>query len=219
VDVKSKLEEVRTRIERAGGDPSAVEVVAVTKGFDAEACRAAIDAGVCDLGESYAQEAIAKITDVGKKVGARWHFIGRVQTNKVRVLGPLVSLWQSVDRDTLLDELGRRSPGARILIQVNISDEPQKGGCAPGDVGRLVSSAEGAGLDVAGLMGIGPDGDPQSARPAFRLLRSLADDMGLAVRSMGMSADLEVAVEEGSTMVRVGTGLFGPRRSTDLPRD
>lgn len=218
MDVTAKVAEVRARIARAGGDPDRVTLLAVTKGFGADACRAALDAGVVDLGESYAQDAVAKIADVDDD-RARWHFIGRLQTNKVRALAASISLWQSVDREALVDEIGRRAPGARVLIQVNISDEPQKGGCRPDAVGALVARAAGAGLTVAGLMGVGPVGPPTAARPAFRLLASLADDLGLAERSMGMTGDLEVAIEEGSTMVRVGSGLFGPRRLRDLPRD
>lgn len=218
MDVIAKVAEVRARIASAGGDPDRVTLVAVTKGFGADACRAALDAGVVDLGESYAQDAVAKIAEVDDD-RARWHFIGRLQTNKVRSLAGVISLWQSVDRDALVDEIARRAPGARILIQVNISDEAQKGGCRPDGAGALVARAAGAGLTAAGLMGVGPVGPPGAARPAFRLLASLADDLGLAERSMGMTGDLEVAIEEGSTMVRVGSGLFGPRRSRDLPRD
>jgi pyridoxal phosphate enzyme (YggS family) len=214
--VADRLVGIRDRIERAGGDPDAVTIVAVTKTFGAEACREAIAAGLVDLGENRAQELLAKAPEVD---GARWHFIGRLQTNKVRALAEHVALWESVDRPAAVAEIARRAPGARVLVQVNISAEPQKGGCEPAATAPLVRGARDAGLDVLGLMGIGPEGDPEGARPSFRLLSSLADELGLAVRSMGMTGDLEVAVQEGSTMIRVGSGLFGPRRAANLPPD
>lgn len=213
--VAPHLAAVRRRIERAGGDVAAITVVGA-KPPSVDACREAIAAGVVDLGENRAQELLAKAADVD---GAHWHFIGRLQTNKVRSLAPLVGLWESVDRAELVDELGRRAPGARVLVQVNISAEPQKGGCEPVGAAALVDRARGAGLQVLGLMGIGPEGDPERARSGFRLLAGLADDLDLPVRSMGMTSDLEVAVEEGSTMVRIGTALFGPRPSRHLRSD
>jgi PLP dependent protein len=216
VAVADNLRDVRARIERAGGDPDAITIVAVTKTFGAAECREAIAAGLADLGENRAQELLAKAPDV---TGARWHFIGRLQTNKVRALAPHVALWESVDRDGAIAAVAQRAPGAEVLVQVNISAEQQKGGCAPADTVRLVGDATSMGLQVLGLMGVGPLGDPEAARPGFRLLRSLADDLALPVRSMGMSADLEVAVAEGSTMVRVGSALFGPRRRPISPRD
>lgn len=204
-DVASRLAEVRERIRAAGGDLDRVRIVAVTKTFGADAARAAVAAGVADCGESRAQELLAKAPEVE---GARWHFVGRLQTNKVRQLAGVVSLWQSLDRPDVVDEVARRAPGARVLIQVNVSAEPQKGGCEPADTRLLVERARDAGLEVAGLMCV-PAAD--APRDGFRRLRSLADDLGLEERSMGMTGDLEVAVEEGSTMVRVGNALFGPR--------
>lgn len=193
------MAEVRRRI----GDDG-VRLVAVTKGFDADAVVAAVAAGVLDIGESYAQELRAKAA----VPGATWHFVGRLQTNKVRQLAGVVDLWQSVDRAELGEEIARRVPGAAVLVQVNVSGEPQKGGCEPAEAPALVGRLGRAGLDVRGLMTVGHPGDPQ---PGFRLLASLADDLGLPERSMGMSGDLEIAVEAGSTMVRVGRALFGDR--------
>ena len=213
--VDERLRDVRARVERAGGDPDAITIVGA-KPPSADACREAIAAGIVDLGENRAQELLAKAEEVD---GARWHFIGRLQTNKIRGLAPHVALWESIDRPEVVDELARRSPGAEVLVQVNISAEPQKGGCAPEAAAALVDEAAGAGLAVRGLMGIGPDGDPEGARPGFALLARLADELGLEVRSMGMSNDLEVAVQEGSTMIRVGTDLFGPRPSRHLRPD
>lgn len=198
---------VRARIADAGGE-GRVTLVAVTKGFGPEAVAAAVAAGVDDVGESYAQELVAKAAEVSPP---RWHFVGRLQANKVRALAATVGLWQSVDRPRLVDELARRVPGARVLVQVDVTGEPAKGGCPPAEVPALVERAADAGLVPTGLMAVGPLGPPEAARPGFRALAALADRLGLAERSMGMSADLEVAVQEGATMVRVGTALFGPR--------
>jgi pyridoxal phosphate enzyme (YggS family) len=211
-DVAHNVERVRDRIDRAGG-AHRVRLIAVTKGFGVDAVRAALAAGISDIGESYMQELEEKVALLGTDVVAppRWHVIGRLQRNKVRRITADVHLWHTVDRDELADEIARRRPGSAVLIQVNVSDEPQKGGCAPHEAPALVAHARGVGLDVRGLMTIGRAGAPETARPGFRLLSSLADDLGLAERSMGMSDDLDVAVEEGSTMVRVGRGLFGAR--------
>lgn len=217
MDLSAALATVRDRIARAGGDPAAITIVAA-KPPSVTACVAALDAGIVDLGENRAQELLAKAPELADR-SPRWHFIGRLQTNKVRQLAPHVSLWESVDRAELVDALAQRAPGADVLVQVNISGEAQKGGCEPDAAGALVRSATGAGLRVLGVMGIGPLGPPEAARSGFRLLRGLADDLALPVRSMGMSSDLEVAVQEGATMVRIGTDLFGPRRAPDLPRD
>jgi hypothetical protein len=207
--VRAGLARVRSRIEAAGGDPDAVVVVAVTKGFDATAVAAAVDAGLHDLGENYAQELVAKAE--GAPPSVRWHAIGRLQRNKVRLLAPHVTLWQSVDRAELGAEIARRAPGATVLAQVNVSGEAAKGGCEPDATAGLVRDLAADGLQVAGLMAIGAAGSPEAARPGFARLRDLADGLSLPVRSMGMSGDLEAAVAEGATMVRVGTALFGPR--------
>ncbi len=137
--------------------------------------------------------------------------IGGVQRNKVRRLAGIVSLWQTVDRADLVDELVRRAPGARILVQVDPAGTPGKGGCPPAEVEGLVARAGDGGLDVAGLMTVGVIGDAEATSAAFRVVTRLADDLGLAERSMGMSGDLESAVEHGSTMVRIGRALFGDR--------
>jgi uncharacterized pyridoxal phosphate-containing UPF0001 family protein len=143
----------------------------------------------------------------------RWHFLGHVQRNKVRDLADVVGLWQGVDRAAAGAEIAKRAPGAAVLVQVNVSGESAKNGCAPVDTDGLVDALREQGLDVRGLMAVGPDGPPQAAAPGFRLLAAIADRLGLAERSMGMSDDVEVAVEEGSTMLRVGRALFGPRSS------
>ncbi len=207
------LSGVRRRITAAGADPSRVTVVAVTKGFGVEAVEAALAAGLADVGESYAQELVAKSASLDQ-APVRWHFVGRLQSNKVKALAGVVDRWQSVDRPQLVPELERRAPGARVLVQVNVSGEPHKGGCPPAETSVLVSQLVRSGLRVDGLMAVGASGPPEDARPGFRLLSRLADALELPERSMGMSGDLEVALEEGATMVRVGRALFGPRPAT-----
>jgi len=206
--VVERLEQVRGRIAAAGGDPDAITLVAMTKGFGPDAVRAALAAGLDRIGENRAQELRAKAAEID---GAQWHFLGRIQRNKVRGLAPLIVLWQSVDRAEVGEEIARRAPGASVLVQVNVSGEPQKGGCAPADTPGLVDRLRTLGLDVQGLMAIGPTGPPEAAREPFRALAAQARTLDLDHLSMGMTEDLEVAVQEGATMIRVGRGLFGPR--------
>lgn len=208
------LAHVRERIVAAGGDLAVVRIVAVTKGFGPEAMAAALANGAADVGENYAQEAAAKVTAMGEAAASlRVHFIGQLQSNKVKLLAPHVALWQTIDRPSIAQAVARHAPGAEVLVQVNVSDEAQKGGCAPAEAEALVAAATAAGLTVRGLMTVGRTGPPEAARPGFALLRSLCDRMGLAVCSMGMTDDLHVAVAEGATMVRVGSALFGMRPS------
>lgn len=214
VAVAARVAVVRERIAAAGGDPGAITLVAVTKGFGRDVVDAAVAAGLTDLGESYAQELVAKLdaAPVAAPHGdVRWHWVGRLQRNKVRAVAGVVDLWHSVDRAELGAEIAKRAPGAAVLAQVNTSGEEQKGGCAPGDVPALVADLRAEGLVVRGLMTVAAAGGPDVARPCFRRLRTLADDLGLAERSMGMSDDLETAVSEGATVVRIGSALFGAR--------
>jgi PLP dependent protein len=188
-----------------------VRVVAVTKGFGDWAIEAAVSAGCPVIGENYAQELVAK-REVIERLAPEVHFIGRLQTNKVKLVADLVDVWASLDRTALVDEVAKRAPRARVLVQVDTTGDPAKGGCAVVDVAALVARARDAGLVVDGLMTVGPTGEPaESARMGFRQVRNLVDDLGLEVCSMGMSGDLAVAVQEGSTEVRIGTALFGPR--------
>ena len=208
-DVAARLEVVRRRIRTAGSDPNALTLVAVSKGQPVVALQAARAAGLDDLGESYAQELDDKVDEVGADV--RWHFIGNLQRNKVRLIAPFVHLWQSVDRLSLAGEIARRAPGAQILVQVNLTGAEQQGGCPPERTLAVVEGCRDLGLDVRGLMGIGPRGSDDEIRRAFARLRAEVDRLGLAECSMGMSGDLEAAVAEGATILRVGSALFGPR--------
>ncbi|QXC62265.1 YggS family pyridoxal phosphate-dependent enzyme [Aquihabitans sp. G128] len=211
--IRARVEQLWARVADAGGDPGGVRLLAVTKGFGPDLAVAAAAAGLVDLGENYAQELAAKAPVVAEAgfEAVRWHAIGRLQRNKVRSLAGVVALWQSVDRLDLGAEIAKRAPGAAVLVQVNVSDEPQKGGCAPGEAPELVARLGDLGLDVQGLMTVGRTGPAEAARAGFAELRSLADRLDLPVRSMGMSGDLEAAVAEGATMIRVGSALFGPR--------
>lgn len=219
--VAERAAAVRRRIDALAGDRQ-VTLVAVTKGFGVDAVEAALDAGLVDVGENYAQELSAKADELLARAAgrgeaghradlARWHMIGRLQRNKVKLLAGRVALWQTVDRLDLAGEIAKRDPGARVLVQLNLSGEEQKGGCPVGDAVALVTASRDLDLDVVGLMGVAPAGPPEHARPGFRRLVALADELDLPVRSIGMTADLDVAVEEGSTMVRVGTAIFGAR--------
>ena len=217
--VAEKLEDVRRRIHRAGVDPGGVRIVAVTKGFGPEACRAALAAGLVDLGENYAAELLAKADVLGPGSGARWHAIGGLQRNKVAQLSGRVALWQTLDRLPLAAELARRAPGAEVLVQVNLAADPGRPGCRFDDVPALLDGATGLGLSVRGVMGVAPLGPAEDvARAAFRRLAGLAARLGLPEVSMGMSADFEIAVQEGATMLRLGTALFGSRPPRPVPR-
>ena len=224
-EVAARLTVVRARIAAVGVDPATVEVLAVTKGHPLEVVALARAAGLFDLGENYAQELVAKATATaaaatatalsvpGEAVASlRWHFIGRLQTNKVGQLAPFVTLWQTVDRAEVVAQLVRRAPGARVLIQVNATGEAHKAGCQPSDTAKLVDQARAGGLIVEGLMTLGPTDPQRNPETGFALVRGLVDALGLARCSMGMSDDLEAALRAGSTMVRIGTALFGPRR-------
>jgi pyridoxal phosphate enzyme (YggS family) len=215
-DIADRLADIRARIASAG-DPSRVQLVAVSKGHGVAAISAALDAGVVDIGESYAQELEAKAAALeDDDRWPHWHFIGGIQRNKVRKIAGLVHLWHSVDRLAVGAEIARWAPGAAVLVQVNTTGEAQKGGCPPARALAVVEGLRDLGLDVRGLMTVGPIGDPEASRPCFRQLRELADGLGLVECSMGMTADVEVAVEEGATLVRVGTALFGPRSGTSV---
>lgn len=207
-EVADRVQSVRAEILQHGGTD--VSLVAVTKTFGYEAMVAA-HAAHCDaVGENYAQELVSKVAEQSAPLPV--HFIGSIQSNKVKMLAPIVSLWQTVDRVSVVNELSRRAPGADVLLQVNTTGEEAKGGVAPSALDGLRSDAESAGLVVRGLMTMGPtEGTKDETEQAFRLLRQLTDAHHLSICSMGMSDDFHIAVACGSTMVRVGSRLFGPR--------
>lgn len=241
VPVAGNLAMVRGRIaaaaERAGRDPADVALLAVSKGSDVASIRLALAAGQRDLGENRVQEAVAKYKEVGSLLpgAARWHFIGRLQRNKVRYLVDWVHCIHSVDRPELAQEIDRRvlnrgalagsegAPGVEVLIEVNVSGEAAKGGVQPAALPAMLDAVAGlSGVRLRGLMAMAPRAtDPGEARPYFRALARLRDEavtrhpqLDLRQLSMGMSQDYEVAVEEGSTIVRIGEAIFGPRTAT-----
>lgn len=212
--IPERIGEVHERIaaaaRRAGRDAAGVTLLGASKTVDVDRLRVAIDAGLVDLGENRAQELLAKAPALAATGHVpRWHFVGTLQRNKVAGLAPYVGLWHSVDGAALGEVIARRAPGARVLVEVNVGAEEQKTGVAPGDAGALVDRLRELGLEVEGLMTVPPR--DARARPVFAALRELADELGLAQLSMGMSDDYEIAVEEGATIVRVGRAIFGPR--------
>ena len=224
LDIAANLERVRERLaraaERAGRTPDDVLLIGVSKVVEIERIRAAIAAGVAALGENRVQEAKAKIAELGRPVP--WHLIGHLQTNKVKDALPLFDLIQSLDRLELAHELERRAAAqgrvVEALLQVNVASEASKGGFAPDAVSEALDTIGTLShVRVRGLMAIPPEVErAEDSRPWFRRLREMADKHGLRDRSMGMSGDFEVAIEEGATMVRVGTAIFGPRPSRPI---
>jgi PLP dependent protein len=218
-DIRAGLMRVRERVaaaaERAGRRADDVLLVAVSKTVEAERVKLAIDAGVAALGENRVQEAKAKVDALGRPVP--WHLIGHLQTNKVKDALAIFDVIQSIDRLEVARECERRAAGAGrpvdVLLEVNVANEPTKGGFAPDAVPAALEAVGGmAHLKVRGLMAIPPIVErAEDSRPAFRALRALAERHGLGELSMGMSGDFEVAIEEGATIVRVGTAIFGPR--------
>lgn len=211
MSVEENLKAVRERIARAGRDPGEVAIVAVTKGFGSDVCQAAIAAGLRTLGENRVQEALAKMDQVE---GAEWHLIGHLQTNKVKLAAGRFALIQSIDSRRLAESLARINVEQKVLVEVNVAREAHKTGVDPAQAPELIGAVAEM-LDLQGLMAMGPaESDP---RPAFDELRTIRDaaqerlGRPLPILSIGMSGDFEVAVAAGSTMVRLGTVLFGER--------
>jgi pyridoxal phosphate enzyme (YggS family) len=216
--------EVRARVdaacERAGRAPGDVTIVAVSKTHPAEAVRAAAAEGALDFGENYAQELEAKRAACAD-LAVRWHYIGRLQRNKAKLVAGKVALVHAVDSVALAEELARRAEGRTqpILLAVNVAGEATKGGVTPDtapEIARALAAVAGTRLD--GLMTMPPPSDdPEASRPAFDALRALRDRLqdqlgtSLPVLSMGMSGDFEVAIACGATHVRIGTAIFGAR--------
>ena len=216
VRLRSIEERIAVAAASAGRDASSVRLVAVSKTFPVEAVRDAYAAGQRDFGENKVQEALEKIVS-SADLPIRWHLLGHLQTNKVKDALELFDVIHSLDRLELAQELERRAAprglAVEAMLQVNVGGEASKGGFAPDGVGQALEAiGKLAHVKVTGLMAIPPEVErPEDARPWFRQLRELAERHGLARLSMGMSGDFEVAVEEGATMVRVGTAIFGSR--------
>jgi PLP dependent protein len=217
-----RLAQVRAELARRA--PQQITIVAVTKGFGTDAIRAALDAGLADIGENRVQEAVQKQDALANLTGVRWHLIGHLQRNKARVVAGRFDLVHSLDSLELARELDRRSGGGapqRVLLQVNVAREAQKSGCALEDapmLARQIAALEH--LRLEGLMTLAPLTDDEDVqRRTFRGLRDLRDrikeedGVWLPTLSMGMSDDYASAVLEGATVIRLGTALFGPRQT------
>jgi PLP dependent protein len=225
--LKERLDEVEARIAtaaaRAGRKRSDILLVAVTKKFPGSVIRQAYALGLRDFGENYVQEFDAKRGELADCAGARYHFIGHLQSNKTKKAAEIFDVIHTVDSAKIARRLDADAgeagphlgpyPGKDVLIEVKLSTEPAKAGVAPGEVPALVQAIRGCPhLRLLGLMTMPPWSDnAEQSRPYFARLREIAGENGLVHLSMGMSHDLEVAIEEGATIVRVGTALFGPR--------
>src|SRR5262245_32565482 len=223
-----RLAQVRAEVARLASHP--VTIVAETKGFGSEAIRAAVAAGVVDIGENRVQEALKKQEELGAgsqslpraergEPGIRWHLIGHLQRNKAKFVPGRFELLHSVDSAALATELDKRAAGLRVLLQVNVAGEEQKSGCAPEEAPALARHIAALGnLRLEGLMTVAPfTDDVDVQRRVFRGLRVLRDTIKeengvwLQTLSMGMSGDYATALAEGATVIRLGTALFGPR--------
>ncbi len=219
VDIATRIEKVQARIDaacdRAGRQRADVTLIAVSKTHSAASVAAAYVAGIRDFGENRVQEALPKIESLRVEgVAPRWHLIGHLQTNKLRAAIEAFDILHSIDSERLARAISERAPRpVSVMIEVNIAGEASKFGVPPEDAPKL---AERIGrlpnVDLRGLMTVAPQtDDPESVRPVFRKLCEIRDAIGLRELSMGMTDDFEVAVEEGSTLVRVGRALFGAR--------
>jgi len=216
--VAEGLAQVRARIAaacaRAGRDPAGVELVAVSKLQPEALIQEAHQAGQRTFGENYAQELRDKAQHLSALQGLRWHFIGPLQANKAKYVARSAHVFHAVDRLEIAAELSRRRQGEPLEVLVQVwSGEQTKSGVSPEEAPALVEQVRALpGLRLTGLMAMPPlSEDPERVRPHFRALRALAEKLGLAQLSMGTTADFEVAIEEGATLVRVGTAIFGAR--------
>lgn len=207
--VRARLDALHRRIESTGRAVDEVTIIAVTKGFGPDAVRSAGSCGLDDVGENYAGELLDKRA-VATDRGLRWHFLGAIQRNKVGRLAPIVDLWHGVDRFAAGEAIARRRPGARVLVQVAVDDDPRRNGVPPTGLAPLVDELRRLDLDVAGLMAVASP-DPTTAARQFRDVARMGRDLGLRELSMGMTDDMELALEAGATIVRIGRGLFGAR--------
>jgi pyridoxal phosphate enzyme (YggS family) len=216
--LEQRLAEVRLRINRAADrarrDPAGITLLAVTKIFPAQVIRDAYALGLRQFGENYVQEFAGKLPDVSDLSGAHFHLIGHLQTNKARRAAEIFDTIQTVDSAKLARRLNESNKPLDVMLEVKLSTEQAKAGAAPEEIAELAAAVrECPNLQLLGLMTMPPWSDDQEqSRPYFRRLRELGEAHGLLQLSMGMSHDLEAAIEEGATMVRVGTALFGRRR-------
>lgn len=224
-EIADRIAQVQERIVAAAGAAGrpreSIKLVAVSKSQPAWAVAEAHRLGLTTFGENYAQEVSAKARELSDAPGLRWHFVGHLQTNKVRIVAPVIESIHSVDSTHLAAELGRRLAALgrtiEVLIEVNVAKEPAKTGCSPSELETIIDAVRAQpSLQLRGLMTMPPyNPDPERGRPFFAALRALQTLHGgraeLPELSMGMSDDFEVAIGEGATLVRVGTAIFGER--------
>ena len=209
---------IESAARRSGRQRSEISLVAVTKKFSARTIREAYEAGLREFGENYVQEFADKRAEVADVPGARFHLIGHLQSNKVKLASELFQVVETADTSKLLRRLDAAAAGERkgrmeVLLEVKLSEEESKAGASPTEIPELLATAgECTNLRLTGLMTMPPwSEDPEHSRPYFKQLAALAKQHGLPTLSMGMSGDFEVAIEEGATLIRVGTALFGSR--------
>ena len=207
-EIKERAQEL-AEVVRTRSDGNAI-LLPVTKGFGVREVQAMLEVGLTKIGESYAQEILEK-TEMITDDRIAWHMIGRVQRNKVQKLSETVDLWHSVDRKELITEIAKHKKNSEILIQVDMNDRSQQGGCSPENVPDLIEFASDKGLNVKGLMTIGVDRDINATRNIFAEMAKLSEKMGLNEISMGMSNDFEIAIDYGATILRIGRSIFGER--------
>jgi pyridoxal phosphate enzyme (YggS family) len=218
-NLRERLAAVRERIGRAAArarrDPAEITLLAVTKLFPAAAIREAYELGLREFGENYVREFEDKAPEVADLADARFHLIGHLQSNKSQKAAQLFQVIQTVDSPKLARRLNDAGRALDIMLEVKLSEEEAKSGADPEELAELIEAVRGCGnLRLLGLMTMPPwTEDPEASRPYFRRLRELAQRHGLRQLSMGMSHDLEAAIEEGATCVRVGTALFGERKA------
>ena len=223
--IAGAIERVQERIgdacDRASRDPGSVQLVAVSKGHPEEVIRAAYAAGMRVFGENYAQELAAKASALSDLRDIRWRFIGHLQRNKIKLIEGARATVDTVDSSRLAQALSTRAGASgtdlEVLLQVNVGGEAQKSGCTPDEVPALVEAVRALpNINLRGLMTVAPHLDQvEATRPFFATLRELAEAHGLPELSMGMTHDLEPAVAEGATMLRIGTAIFGPRPAAE----
>ena len=217
--LRERLAVVRERIgraaERARRDPAEITLLAVTKMFPAKVIREGYELGLREFGENYVQEFERKAPEVADLTEARFHLIGHLQSNKSNKAAELFQVIQTVDSPKLARRLNDTGRALEVMLEVKVSEEESKSGADPAALGELIEAVRGCGnLRLLGLMTMPPwTEDPEASRPYFQRLRELAERHGLRRLSMGMSHDLEAAIEEGATCVRVGTALFGERKA------
>ena len=207
-EIKERLQEINKIIDAKAQNP--VTLIGVTKGFTHEEVNIASELGIKNFGENYAQELLTKNPLVDPEIS--WHYIGQLQSNKIRKISHLVDVWHSVTSLKLAREIHKRNDQAQILLQVSLMGPSNSKGFEVEQLPQLISELRDMNIDISGLMTIGVPGDMVATRVVFKELRKLADTFELPECSMGMSDDFEIALESGASMIRVGSAIFGNRR-------